>query len=105
MTSFVECNAFTKPMPSNDFIDKYHLKNKAKSSIKSQNIVSSLSLNDVRIFPKDGPFNPDKRIVNSHPSKGTHWVTYKNQNDFDSYGCSAPQSLSKNFKKRNGLCL
>ena len=26
-------------------------------------------------------------IVNLHPTKGTHWVIFTNQNYFESYGC------------------
>ena len=37
----------------NDFIKKFNLKNKATSNIKIQNILSSLSLNDVGIYLRD----------------------------------------------------
>ena len=63
-------------MTFNDFIKKYELKNKATSNIKIQNILSSLSLNDVGIYPRDGPFKSDIGNVNLHPSKGSHWVCY-----------------------------
>ena len=89
----------------NDFIKKHNLKNKATSNIKIQNILSSLSLNDVGIYLRDGPFESDIGIVNLHPSKGTHWVCYINENYFDSYGCVPPKKLSKFIIKRNGHCL
>ena len=89
----------------NDFIKQHNLKNKATSNIKIQNILSSLSLNDVGIYLRDGPFSSDIGIVNLHPSKGTHWVCYINENYFDSYGCSPPKKLSKFIIKRNGYCL
>ena len=92
-------------MTFNDFIKKHNLKNKATSNIKIQNILSSLSLNDVGIYLRDGPFESDIGIVNLHPSKGTHWVCYINENYFDSYGCSPPKKLSKFIIKRNGYCL
>ena len=92
-------------MTFNDFIKKHNLKNKATSNIKIQNILSSLSLNDVGIYLRDGPFSSDIGIVNLHPSKGTHWVTYINENYFDSYGCVSPKKLSKFIIKRNGYCL
>ena len=92
-------------MAFNDFIKKYKLKNEPTSNIKIQNILSSLSLNDVGIFLRDGPFSSDIGIVNLHPSKGTHWVCYINGNYFDSYGCSPPKKLSKFIIKRNGYCL
>ena len=89
----------------NDFIKKYKLKNEATSNIKIQQVLSSLSLNNVGIYLRDGPFESDIGIVNLHPSKGTHWVTYINENYFDSYGCVSPKKLSKFIIKRNGYCL
>ena len=53
----------------------------------------------------DGPFLSGNRIVNLHPSEGTHWVCYINENYFDSYGCVCPKKLSKFNIKRNGYCL
>ena len=92
-------------MTFNDFIKKFALKNKATSNIKIQQVLSSLSLNDVGIYLRDGPFSSDIGIVNLHPSKGTHWVCYINENYFDSYGCVSPKRLSKFIIKRNGYCL
>ena len=89
----------------NDFIKKYKLKNKAISNIKIQQVVNSIGLNNVGIYLRDGPFSSDIGIVNLHPSKGTHWVCYINENYFDSYGCSPPKKLSKFIIKRNGYCL
>ena len=89
----------------NDFIKKHNIKSKATSNIKIQHILSSLSLNDVGIYLRDGPFESHIGIVNLHPSKGTHWVLYVNENYFDSYGCAPPKKLSKFIIKRNGYCL
>ena len=89
----------------NEFIKKYKLKNEATSNIKIRNILSSLSLNDVGIYLRDGPFSSDIGILNLHPSKGTHWVCYINENYFDSYGCSPPKKLPKFIIKRTGYCL
>ena len=89
----------------NDFVKKFNLKNKATSNIKIQQVLSSLSLNDVGIYLRDGPFESDIGIVNLLPSKGTHWVTYINENYFDSYGCAPPKKLSKFIIKRNKYCL
>ena len=89
----------------NDFIKKYKLKNEATSNIKIQQVLSSLSLNDVGIFLRDGPFESDIGIVNLHPSRGTHWVCYINENYFDSYGCVPPKKLTKFIINRNGYCL
>ena len=51
-------------MMFNDFIKKYKLKNKATSNLKIQQILSSLSLNDVGIYLRDGPFESNIGIVN-----------------------------------------
>ena len=91
-------------MTFNEFIKKYKLKNKATSNIKFQQILSSLSLNDVAIYLRDGPFSSDNGIVNLHPSKGTHWVCYINENCFDSYGVICPKKLSEFIIKQNGFC-
>ena len=92
-------------MTFNDFIKKHNLKNKATSNIKKQQVLSSLGLNDVGIYLRDGSFSRDIGIVNLHPSKGTHWLCYINENYFDSYGCSPTKKLSKFIIKRNGYCL
>ena len=92
-------------MTFNDFVRKHDLKNKATSNIKIQQVLSSLSLNDVWIYLRDGPFKSDIGIVNLHPSKRTHWVSYLNEDNFDSYGCAPPKKLSKFIIKRNGYCL
>ena len=89
----------------NNFIKKHNLKNKATSNIKIQQILSSLSLNDIGVYLRDGPFESDIRIVNLHPSKGTHWVLYIHGSYFDSYGITPPKKLSKFIIKRNGYCL
>ena len=89
----------------NDFVRKYDLKNKPTSNIKIQQVFSSLSLNDVEIYLIDGSFKSDIGIVNLHPSKGTLWVCYINENYFDSYGIVCPKKLSKFIIKRNGHCL
>ena len=92
-------------MAFNDCVRKYDLKNKPTSNIKIQQVLSSLSLNDVEIYLRAGPFKSDFGIVNLHPSKGTHWVCYKNEKYFDSYGIVCPKKLSKFIIKRNGYCL
>ena len=82
-------------MSFKDFILKHIMKNKATSNIKIQQVLSSLSLNDVGIYLGDGPFSSDIGVVNLHPSKGTHWVCYINENYFDSYVIVYPKKLSK----------
>ena len=92
-------------MTFNDFIETFNLKNKATSNIKTQQVLSSLPLNDVWIYLRDRHFEYDIGIVNLHPSKGTHWICYINENFFDSYGCVCPKNLSKFVIKPNGYCL
>ena len=92
-------------MAFNDFIEKYKLKNKTTSNIKIQQVLDSMRLNNVGIYSKEGTFSSDIGIVNLHPSKGTHWICYINENYFDSYGCVCPIKLSKFIIKQNGYCL
>ena len=89
----------------NDFIEKYKLKNKATSKIKIQQVLDSIGLKNVGIYLRDGPFSSDIGIVNLHPSKGSHWICYINENYFDSYGIVCLKKLSKFIIKRNGYCL
>ena len=89
----------------NDFVQKYNLRNKATSNTKIQNILSSLFLNDIGIYLRDGLFKSDIGVVNLHPTKGTHWVCYINENYFDSYGIVCPKKLSKFIIKQNGYCI
>ena len=81
------------------------MKDQATSNIKIQQVLSSIGLGDIGISLRDGPLKSDIGIVNSHPSKETHWVCYINETYFDSFGCSPPQKLSKFNIKRNGYCL
>ena len=89
----------------NHFIEKYNLKNKATSNIKIQKVLTSIGLDNVNIYLRDGLFSSDIGKVNLHPTIGTHWVCYINENYFDSYDCSPPKELSKFIIKRNGHCL
>ena len=59
-------------MTFNDFVEKYKLKNKATSNIKLQQVLSSLSLNDVGIYLRDGPFKSDIGVIILHPFRGIH---------------------------------
>ena len=79
-------------MSFNEFIKKHNLRNKATSNIKIQQVLNSIELNNIEIYLRDGPFSSDIGIVNLHPSKGTHWVTYINENYFDSYDCVSPKN-------------
>ena len=89
----------------NDFVHKCNLKNEATSNIKIYEVLKKIGLDSkVGIYLRDGPFSSDIGIVNLHPSKGTHWVLYINENYFDSYACVCPKKLSKFIIKQNGYC-
>ena len=87
----------------NDFVQKYKLK-KATSNIKIQKVLTSIGLDNVNTYLREGPFSGGIGIVNLHPSKGTHCVCYINENYFESFGCVPPKKLSKCNIKRNGYC-
>ena len=78
------------------------MKNRATSIIKIQQVLSSLFLNDVGKYLRDGPFSSEIGIVNLHPIKGTHWVIHVNEQFFDCYGCASPHQLSNIIIDRNG---
>ena len=86
-------------MTFNDFIKEYYLKNQATSNIKVYQVLSSLSLSDVVIYLRDSSFESDIGVHDLHPTKGTHWVCFINENYFDWYGCICPKKLSKFFYK------
>ena len=93
-------------MTFNDFVHKHNLKNKATSILKLHEVMKKIGLDaNVGIYLRDGPFSSHIGIENLHPSKGTHWVCYINENYFDSYGFSSPNKLSDFPRKRNGYCL
>ena len=93
-------------MTFNDFVHKHNLKNKATSNIEIYEVLKNIGLDSkVGIYLRDGPFSTDIGVVNLHPSKGSHWVCYLNENYFDSYGSVCPKKLSKFIIKQNGYCL
>ena len=92
-------------MTFNELVRKHNLKTKATSNIKIPQVLSSLSLKDVGLYLRDGPFSSDIGTVNLHPSKRTHWVCFMSENYFDSYGCVCPKRLSRFIIKRNEYCL
>ena len=77
---------------------------KATSSITSDQVLSSLSLNDIGICFRDESFQTDIGIMHSRPIQGTHWVLYFDECYFDSYGITPPKKLSRFIIKRNGPC-
>ena len=67
--------------------------------------ISSIGLENVVIYLRDGLFLSDVKIKKIHPTKRKHRVAYMNEIYFHSYGCGPPQKLSKFIIKRNGHCL
>ena len=61
-------------------------------------------MSDVEIYLRDGSFESDVGFVNLHPTQGTHWAAYLNQNNCCSYGCSPPQKPPSFIIERNGHC-
>ena len=87
------------------FFLKKKLKRKATSNRIILQVLSSIGLDKIGICLGDGPFSCDIGRLNLHPSKGTHWVCYINEINFDNYGCSPPQKLSSIIIKQYGHCL
>ena len=84
------------------------MKNKVTSNLRRNEVLKKIKIgldSKVGIYLRDESFSTDVGIVNLHPSKGTHWVCYINENYFDSYGCTPPKKLSSFIIKRNGYCL
>ena len=92
-------------MTLNKFNKEYILKIKATLNIKIQQVLSSLSLDGVGIYLRDGPFKFDISFVNLRPSKGIHRVCFIKENYFYTYGCVCPKKVSKFIIKRNKHCL
>ena len=92
-------------MSFKDFVKKYKLNNKATANIMIQQNLSDIGFDNVGIYFRDQPFSTDMGIVNLHWSKGTQWVSFINENSFDTYCCAPLKKLSKPIIKRNGYCL
>ena len=92
-------------MPFNDFIKKFNLKNIATSNIKIQKVLTSIGLNNVGIYLRDGTFSTDIGIVNLRPSRGTHWVMYIKDCYFDLYGCPPPKKRLNYLKNKHKKCI
>ena len=84
-----------------DFVEKYGLKNEATFNVKIKEILKLMNITECGIYMRDDKFNTTSGIVNLHPTKGTHWVMFTNQNYFDSYGCPPPTNILNHIK--NGI--
>ena len=78
-----------------EFVEKYGIKNEATSNVKIKEILKLMNITECGIYMRDDQFTTPSGIVNLHPSVGTHWVMYTNQNYFDSYGCPPPLNITK----------
>ena len=83
-----------------EFVNKYGLKNEATSNVEIKEILKLMNTS-CRIYMRDDKFITTSGIVNLHPTKGTHWVMFTNQNYFDSYGCPPPLNITKQIN--NGI--
>ena len=75
-----------------EFDNKYGLKNEATSNVEIKEILILMNTS-CGIYMRDDKFITTSGIVNLHPTKGTHWVMFTNQNYFDSYGCPPPTNI------------
>ena len=66
-------------MSFEDFVQEYNLKNKATSEIKKHQVLSSIGLDNVDKYLRDGPISSDVGIAKLHSSTETHWVAYINK--------------------------
>ena len=89
-----------------EFVEKYGLKNEATSNVKIKEIPNRLRASGelkilCGIYMRDDKFTTTSGIVNLHPSVGTHWVLYTNQNYFELYGCPPPTNILNHIN--NGI--
>ena len=83
-----------------EFVNKYGFKNEATSNVEIKEILKLMNTS-CGIYMRDDKFITTKGIVNFHPTKGTHWDMFTNQNYFDSYGCPPPLDITKQIN--NGI--
>ena len=81
-----------------EFVNKYKLKNEATSNLKIEQILSELKIS-AKVYMRDDKFTTKIGIVNLHPTKGTHWVMFVDENYFDSYGCPPPKNVVNQINK------
>ena len=82
-----------------EFVEKYRLTNEATSNVKIKEILDILKLNSTRIYMRDDKFTTSSGIVNTHPTKGTHWFMFVNEFYFDSHGGPPPTNILNHIKK------
>ena len=85
-----------------EFVNKYGLKNEATSNVEIKEILKLMNTS-CGIYMRDDKFITTSGIVNLHPTKGTHWVMFTNQNYFDSYGCPPPLNITKQINTQSAF--
>ena len=86
-----------------ELVDKNGLKDEATSNVKIKEILQIINIS-CRIYMTDDEFTTTAGIVNLHPTKGTQWVMFTNQNYFDSYGYPQPTNLMKQINTQSTRC-
>ena len=72
---------------------------KTTTKLKIRKSFSSLSLIDVGVYLRDGPFESDIGNAKLHPTSGIHWVAYISETYFDIYDYGALNKLCRFFTK------
>ena len=80
-----------------EFVDEYGLKEELTNNMKIQQTLNELHP-PTKVHMRDDTFSTDSGIDNLHPTKGTRWVMFTNQNYFDSYGCPPPTNIENQVK-------
>ena len=83
-----------------EFVNNYRLKKEATSNVEIKEILKLMNTS-CGTYMRDDKFITTSGIVNLHPTKGTHWVMFTNQNYFDSYGCPPPTNILNHIN--NGI--
>ena len=64
----------------------FNLETRAKSNLRTNEVLKKLELIP-NVYIGDDKFETNDRILNFHPTGGTHWTLYVKAFCFDSYGC------------------
>ena len=82
------------------------MKNEAKLNLKKPSgPFFFLIPPEVGVGLRGGSLTTKVGTVKLHPSEGTHWIAYMDQNFFDSYGAPTPENFLTFCIGRNSYCL
>ena len=76
------------------FFQRFKLKGQATSNITLKEMLNQMTLN-TKIYMRDINFSKNS-IIDVRQCRGPDWISYMNENYFDSYGC-LPLKLLSNF--------